>query len=64
MVYSKSSVNSLGNSKEQSFEQEFELNNVDMAELGLEVLEVDESTVLEEMGASFGTNSCSIVIAL
>lgn len=50
--------------KDQSFEQEFELNNADMAELGLEVLEVDESTVLEEMGASFGTNSCSIVIAL
>lgn len=30
-------------------------------DLGLEILEVDGSTVLEEMGASFGYNSCSSV---
>lgn len=50
--------------EDQLFEQEFELDNMDTAELGLEVLEVDESTVLEEMGASVGNNSCSIVIKL
>lgn len=48
--------------KDQSFEQAFELDNSAMAELGLEILEVDESTVLEEMGASIGFNSCSLII--
>lgn len=32
-------------------------------ELDLEVYEVDSSTVLENMGASNGTNSCSVVIS-
>lgn len=38
------------------FDQDFDL--------GLEILEVDGSTVLEEMGASIGFNSCSSVVKL
>jgi hypothetical protein len=33
--------------------------DIDNGELGLEILEVDSSTVMDEMGASIGYNSCS-----
>lgn len=32
-----------------------------LEELGLTILEVEDSTVLEEMGASIGWNSCSSI---
>lgn len=39
------------------------MENINLEELGLEVLEVDTDTMLEDMGASFGFKGCcSIVI--
>lgn len=35
-----------------------------LSDFGLEVLEVDSSTVLDEMGASIGFNSCSQVLKI
>lgn len=31
---------------------------------GLEVVKTTETTMLEQMGASFGTNSCSVVVVM
>ncbi|MFI3124792.1 hypothetical protein ODU07_04740 [Streptococcus suis] len=36
----------------------------ELSDFGLEVLEVDSSTVLDEMGASQGHNSCSQVVQI
>jgi len=46
----------------ENLEKETEFSQDDLDKLGLEVAEISSSTMLEELGASFGKNSCSSVI--
>lgn len=47
---------------EENNDSNMNFGNETLKELGLEILEVSTSTMLEDMGASVGKNSCSTVI--